>query len=121
MAHISKGIVFTGSLANVSAYKMRGSDKIILRTKGGPSKKKIKHSPNFQNTRLLNAEFGGRATATKWIRKALRPLLPLADYNIAGPLNALLKPIQLMEHQRIWRAGNSINNGAAPVAGISVE
>lgn len=24
----------------------------------------------------------------------LRPLLPLADYNVAGPLNALLKPIQ---------------------------
>ena len=34
---------------------------------------------------------------TKWIRQALKPVLPLADYNIPGPLNALLKPIQEMD------------------------
>ena len=94
MAQLAPGITFTGSLANLSAYKMRGSDKIILRTKGGASKRKIKRLPSFERTRELNAEFGGRATSTRWIRQAIRPLLPLADYNISGPLNALLKPIQ---------------------------
>src|SRR5687768_1629735 len=97
MAQISQGLTFTGSLSNISAYKRRGSDKIILRTKGGASKKKIKTSPSFEKTRKINAEFGGRATATKWIRIALNPLLPLADYNIAGPLNALVRPIQAMD------------------------
>src|SRR5688500_3935769 len=97
MAQISQGLTFTGSLSNISAYKRRGSDKIILRTKGGASKKKIKTSPSFEKTRKINSEFGGRATATKWIRTALNPLLSMADYNIAGPLNALLKPIQTMD------------------------
>lgn len=70
MAQITQGLAFTGSISNLSAYKMRGSDKIILRTKGGPSKNMIKKSPRFEITRRLNVEFGGRATATKWIRNA---------------------------------------------------
>jgi hypothetical protein len=97
MAQMTQGFAFTGSISNLSAYKMRGSDKIILRSKGGPSKKKIKTSPSFANTRRHNSEFGGRATATKWIRRAIHPILSLADFNIAGPLNALVKPIQEMD------------------------
>ena len=97
MAHLSHGLMFTGSLSNLSAYRMRGSDKIIVRTKGGPNKKQIKNDPNFHMTRRHNAEFGGRATATSWIRFALNPILKLADYNIAGPLNALVKPLQHLD------------------------
>jgi hypothetical protein len=97
MARLSSEFIFTGSLGELSAYRMRGVEGIIVRTKGGPSKKQIKTSPKFANTRRLNAEFGGRATATKWIMKMLRPLKPLADYNIAGPLNALMKPIQALD------------------------
>ena len=94
MAQMFQGLTFTGSISNLSDYKMRGSDKIILRSKGGPSKKTIKNHPNFDMTRRYNAEFGGRAKATWWVHNALRPILSLADYNIAGPLNALVKPIQ---------------------------
>ena len=73
---------------------MKGSDKIILRTKGGASKEKIKKGKEFATTRRLNSEFGGRAVASKYIMRSLFPLKALADYNIAGPLNALIKPIQ---------------------------
>lgn len=76
---------------------MRGSDKIILRTKGGASKQMIKTSPKFKVTRKLNTEFGGRAKASSLLLKALWPLKPLADYNLSGPVNALLKPIQAMD------------------------
>src|SRR5688572_10360908 len=90
---------FIGSLDNLSAYKMRGSDKIILRKKGGPSKKQIKHSPKFDLTRRNNKEFGGRVKAAAHIKRILYPMLFIADYNIIGPLNALLKPIQNMDTQ----------------------
>jgi hypothetical protein len=95
--HGTTDISFTGSLGNISAYKMKGSDKIILRTKGGASKKKIQKVKEFERTRQLNAEFGGRSAGSKYIMRSLFPLKALADYNLAGPLNALIKPIQAMD------------------------
>jgi hypothetical protein len=106
MAQLIGEILFTGSMQNLSAYKMRGSDKIILRKKGGPSKKQIKHSPRFDLTRRNNREFGGRAQAAAHIKRILQPLLFLADYNITGPLNALLKPIQKMDTGSEWGKRN---------------
>jgi len=99
MAHITSGFSFTGTIGNLSAYKRRGSDNIILRTKGGASKQKIKKSPAFAKTRKINAEFGGRATATKWIRRMIYQQKSLADFNFTGALNALLKPIQEMDRR----------------------
>jgi hypothetical protein len=82
---------------NLSIYTRKGSDKIILRRKGGASWERIQNEPNFENTRRINAEFGGRATSSKWIRRMLRLLIFIGDYNITGPLNALLKPIQELD------------------------
>src|SRR6186997_3219130 len=100
------GFGFTGTLGNLSAYKMKGSDKIIIRTKGGASKEKIKKSQRFVNTRRNNAEFGGRSTASKHIRLAMGATRALADYNIAGPINALIKPIQAMDTKSEWGKRN---------------
>src|SRR5688572_15681242 len=102
MAQLDGVIQFTGSLQNLSAYKMRGSDKIILRKKGGPTRKQVKHSPKFENTRRNNKEFSGRAAAAGHIKRSLHPLLFLADYNIVGPLNALLRVIQKMDVTSGW-------------------
>jgi hypothetical protein len=97
MAQLHKDFTFTGSLGNISAYKRRGSDKIILRTKGGASKSKIKRSPAFETTRKLNMEFGGRATASSWVLNALYALKHISDHSISGKINALLKPAQEMD------------------------
>jgi hypothetical protein len=97
MAHLVSQFQFVGKLGDLSAYKMRGSDKIIVRRKGGASKNKIKTSPVFINTRQINSEFGGRSVASGWIMRILEPVKPMADYNIAGPLNALLKPVQVID------------------------
>lgn len=97
MARLTSEITFTGSLGNLSAYRMRGVDKTIVRKKGGPTKKQIKNSPRFDLTRRNNAEFGGRATASGWIMRMMRDQKSLADYNIAGPLNKLVQHIQLLD------------------------
>ena len=102
MAKLEGDIQFTGSLNNLSAYKMRGSDKIILRKKGGPTKKQIKHSKNFENTRRNNMEFGGRAMAAAAIKHCLHPFGFLADHNITATLNALLGAIQKMDTTSGW-------------------
>jgi len=97
MAQLLSDFGFTGSLGKLSAYKMRGVDKTILRTRGGASKQKIKSHPNFEIVRRNNSEFGGCANAGKWIRLMLGAQTAVADYNIAGPINALVKPIQVLD------------------------
>ena len=102
MAILKSSVLFTGTLGDLSAYTMRGSDKVILRRKGGPSKKRIQSAPSFENTRRLNAEFAGRSTATKWIMRALHHHRPLADHSFTGKLNALFKPIQELDTVHAW-------------------
>ena len=97
MAKLNPNFSFTGSLGNLSAYSMKGVEGIVVRTKGGATKEKIKESPSFEFTRRLNAEFGGRATASQWIMRALWPQKALADYNMAGPVNSLVKAIQVLD------------------------
>jgi hypothetical protein len=97
MGTLHGNLSFTGSISNISAYTMRGHDKVILRTKGGASKKQIQTLASFQSTRNLNNEWKAVTSAAVDIRKGLNALKPLADYNISGPLNALVKKIQVSD------------------------
>lgn len=97
MAILTNGPGFTGRLQNVTAYKVKGSDKIIIRTKGGASKDKILHSPSFARTRENFIEFGACARMTRSIRHAIHPVKHLADFNFTATLNALAKKIQLLD------------------------
>jgi hypothetical protein len=94
MARLQQNITFIGRLGNLSAYTMQGSDKVIIRTKGGATKQKIKKSPSFAATRRHNTEWKGVTTAGKAFRLGIYGIKHLADYNISGPLNALFKRIQ---------------------------
>ena len=86
-------ITYTGTFNNMTAYKMRGSDKIILRMKGGASKEQIKNSTCFAQVRKNNAEFGASAKAAARIRLALTYIKHLADPGSTGRLNSLCKTI----------------------------
>jgi hypothetical protein len=97
MAQLKPNFPFTGSFGDLSIYKMKGFDKLIVRSKGGARKEKIKKAPQFEITRRLNAEFGGRATTSKWALQALQPVMHISDHSISGKINALLKPAQEMD------------------------
>lgn len=88
---------YTGSVGRISVYKIRGSDKLVVRLKGGPTKKQIETRPSFATTRKNNKEFGGRARIAGQVLDILRALKYLGDYNLAGPLNTLFRPIQEMD------------------------
>ena len=94
MANLTGNFSFTGSISNLSAYKRRDLDKVILRTKGGARKEKIKKDPAFALTRKHNTEWKGVTAAGKSFRMGIYAVKHLADYNISGPLNALCKHIQ---------------------------
>ena len=42
MAFITDNMGIEGGIGNMSAYRMRGIDKMVVRTKGGATKAKIK-------------------------------------------------------------------------------
>ncbi len=101
MAQLVGGIKFTGTLDNLSAYTMRGSDKVILRRKGGPKKAQIKKSPRFESLRKNNNEWAGCTLAAKNFRTAISRIRHLADYNISGPLNGITKTAQKFDIENI--------------------
>jgi hypothetical protein len=94
MGNIISGSDFTGRLGPASVYKMRGHNKLVIRSRGGATKSRIKNHPNFEATRCLNREWKLVTEVAADIRSGLFSLKPLADFNVSGPLNALVKKIQ---------------------------
>lgn len=93
---ILDGAGLLGSLKNLSFYKDK-KGRIIARTKGGASKKRIKRDPKFARTRENNMEFGGCSQVVKEVRQTLHPLKGVADYNFSPALQSLVKKMQLRE------------------------
>lgn len=81
-------------MANLSMYSLQGHDEIIVRTKGGPSKKQIKTNPQFEAVRRNNREWSGCTLMSRQIRNAFYPMNRLEDFPLTGSLNALCKHIQ---------------------------
>ena len=94
MARVKNLDQITGNLKNLSFYTRKGSDGIIVRTKGGATKEKIKRDPAFAGLRKANKEFGGCSKMGKQIRMAFYGLEHVADYNLSAVLNRLSKDIQ---------------------------
>ncbi len=102
MARLQSALQFTGPLGALSAYKVSGSDQIILRTKGGPTRHQLRHHAAFASVLRNNVEFGGRAKASRWVIQMLGPQKSLADMRLSGRVNALLKPIQELDQHSRW-------------------
>lgn len=97
MAILKNHLEFSGGLGNLSAYKLPGMNKTIIRTKGGADKKKILKSPSFKLTRDNYTEFSACAKLGGSIRSSMLALAPLADYNYTPMLTSLAKTIQLLD------------------------
>jgi len=95
---IVKGFMqMTGSIQGVSFYTLKGSDKVIMRTKGGATKKQIAKSPRFENTRKQNMEFGGCSKFGSKTRRAFGGLHRIADYNVTPVLNGMGKSLMKLD------------------------
>jgi hypothetical protein len=106
MARFSSPMGFIGTIDKLTAYTMRNTEGIIVRRKGGHSRKKLKTHESFVNVRRNNAEFGGRAKTTSHIRMALVPQKNIADYPFIGELNKLLVTVQHADRESEWGQRN---------------
>lgn len=99
MAKIIAGLAvgLSGKVDGLSFYKMRGVEETVVRKSSGHTKEKVQNHPKFDRVRRETSEFGGRAKASKYLMRGLFYQKPMADHNIAGPLTALLKPVQALD------------------------
>jgi hypothetical protein len=102
MPFLEGPFTFTGKLDMLSAYRMRGVDKIVVRRKGGPSPEKIKTSESFKNTRCTMSEFGGCSRHGSYVRKAMLQLRRLSDYNFGSDINSVMRQVQLRDGTSEW-------------------
>jgi hypothetical protein len=122
MATLHPGILFTGSIQDLVAYKRKDSNKITVKLKTGPSKKMIETLPQFQRTRENDKEFGGRSTTAKWFIRAIEPLKIMSDTNLNALMNRVLKTIQEMDSSGA-RGCRDVRISAAPalLEGLNVN
>src|ERR1035437_4613010 len=99
MAIVKGPIQMTGSIAGVSFYTRRGSDKVIMRTKGGVSKEKMAKAPQYESLRKNQQEWGGCTKFGSLTRYAFGGLHRLADYNLTSVLNGMGKNLMKLDTQ----------------------
>jgi len=97
MAIVKSLFQIKGSVGEYTFYTMRGSKKLIMRTKGGPNKKQMENSPNFENVRKNQTEFGGCTKFGSKCRKAFGELYRFADYNLNSVLTGIGKTLMKMD------------------------
>lgn len=97
MAIIRGGITISGSVQKTSYYNVKGSDKVIARTKGGPSANKMKTGKEFANVRKHQTEWVACVKFSKGLHHALGETYRLGDYNVSPAWNGLGKNIMKMD------------------------
>lgn len=91
---ISKGILkMTGGFGTASCYSLPGSDQMIIRTKGGPSARRMKVGPEFAAVRKHQNEWKACVMFSQALKYALGDVYRLADYNVSPVWNGLAKNI----------------------------
>ena len=122
MAKLHTAFPFIGTVGDLTYYKRRDIDEIIVRHKGGAYKERIKKDKAFVNTRKVNAEFGGRSAATKRIISMLFPMKAVADHSFSGELNSLLRAVQQMDTQNDWgKRSVKLSDNPALLSGFSLN
>lgn len=107
MAIVKGPFQVTGSVGELSFYTRRGSDKVIMRTKGGASGDKIKRLPQYAGFRNQQKEWSGVTKCASGIRLAFGGLHRIADYNLTAPLNSMVNKMQ--------KADTTAEKGKRPV------
>lgn len=91
---ISKGIFkMSGAFGTASCYSLPGSDQMIIRTKGGPSARRMKIGPEFEVVRKHQKEWRACVMFSQSLKFAFGDVYRLADYNVSPVWNGLGKNI----------------------------
>jgi len=97
MAIVKSLFGLEGSIGEFTFYKMRGSNKVYMRKKRGPTKKKLANSPSYEKVRKHQKEFSGCAKFGSLARSSFGGLHQMADYNLTPFLIGMGKFIMKLD------------------------
>jgi len=97
MAIIKGALQMTGGIKGVSFYTTTGSDKVIMRTKGGPKARRMKTGDEFANVRKHQTEWAGSVKFARSVGDALGEIYRLADYNVWSVLCGMGKNLMSLD------------------------
>jgi hypothetical protein len=93
MAIVNGFLQMTGSIRGMSFYSPVGSDKVIMRTKGGATKYTIQNGDNFAKLRLHQTEWQGCVKFGQSMRDGIGDTYDLADFNLTPVWNGMGRKI----------------------------
>jgi hypothetical protein len=98
---IVKGFLqMSGSIQGVTFYTRRGSDQVIMRTKGKVTKEKMATAPQYEGLRKNQKEFGGGSKFASLTKYAFGGLARLADYNLNATLSGMGKNLMSLDTEK---------------------
>ena len=97
MAKTILQVPITGSMGDYSVYRMKGSPKLIVRAKSGPTKMAIKKGPQYSQLRQFQSEFSGCGKGISQLMNATHAMKHLADHNYSGNFTKACKAIQKLD------------------------
>ncbi len=97
MARVKGTIQMTGGISGLSFYTMKGSDTVFVRTKGGPSKRRMKVGEEFAEVRKHQSEWAGCVKFSQMVKSACGEVYRLADFNVSPTWNGLGKKIMALD------------------------
>ena len=93
MAIVNGFLQMTGSIKGMSFYTPVGSDKVIMRTKGGATKYTIQNGENFAKLRLHQIEWQGCVKFGQSMKDGIGDTYRLADFNLTPVWNGMGRKI----------------------------
>ncbi len=93
MAIIKGAFQMEGGIRGMSFYTIAGSDKVVMRTKGGPTARRLRYGKEFEKVRKHQTEWAACILFSKGLRYALRENYRLADYNVSPVWNGIGKKL----------------------------
>ncbi|WP_194774801.1 hypothetical protein [Pararhodonellum marinum] len=101
MARQAGGLQLEGTIGNMIFYKMNG--KYYVRSKGAPSKAKLKKGKAFENSRRVSAEFGHASKMASKVVHAAKPLMNPGNHTgLHGKLTEQLQRVLQTDRQSAY-------------------
>ncbi len=100
MARVNGPFNITGGIKGVSFYTMKGSDTVFMRTKGGPSKRRMKVGSEFELVRKHQVEWSACVFFSNSLNKVTYGFKKMGDYNVAPVWNGIGKKLMNLDTER---------------------
>jgi hypothetical protein len=97
MAIVRGALQITGSIKGVTFYTRVGSDKVIMRTKGGPSKQRMAKGAEFEKVRQHQQEWAACVIFARAVREAVGENYRLCDFNLSPVWTGIGKNLMKMD------------------------